>query len=82
MYDKYINEISEYQDILRLQIEKEDKDYEAVSTEKEYVNSDINCYFDNGFYDWNEHDFITFILYLEDLTGITNKLGLKKESDK
>lgn len=81
MNDKYINEISEYQDILSLQIDKEYNGDCAIS-EKESVYADITEYFYNRFEDWSEDYFKEYILYLEHLTGITNKLGLKKESDK
>ena len=77
MKDKYIQEISEYQDILGIQIEREYKPIECACTEKESVYSDINCYLDDEFSMWEENEFITYILYLEHLTGITNKLGLK-----
>lgn len=78
--DLYINEISEYQDILGLQIERMFDD--GAISEQESVYADINDYFEDEFEDWSEDDFKEYILYLEDLTGITNKLGLKKESDK
>lgn len=81
MYDKYVNEISEYQDILSMQIDKEYNGNCAIS-EKESVYSDINDYFYDKFDMWETKDFVDYILYLEHLTGITNKLGLKKVSDK
>lgn len=83
MKDKYIQEISDYQDILGLQVEREyDGDFGYGISEKESVYADINCYFDNDVFDeWDEDSFKTYILYLEHLTGITNTLGIKKESD-
>ena len=80
MYDKYINEISEYQDILSMQIDEAYNDDCAIS-EEESVYSDINEYFDNRFDGWYTKDFVQYILYLEHLTGIANKLGLKKGID-
>ena len=81
MNDKYIKEISDYQDILNLQIDREYNGDCAIS-EKESVYCDINCYFDNDTFDeWDEDSFKTYILYLEHLTGITNTLGIKKASD-
>lgn len=83
MYDKYIDEIIDYQDILRLQIYREYK-YNGVHaiSEKESVYSDINEYSDDRFDGWYTKDFIQYILYLEHLTGITNKLGIKKGGNK
>lgn len=77
MFDKYIKEISEYQDILSMQIDREYNGDNAIS-EKESVYSDINEYFNDRFDGWYTKDYVQFILYLEHLTGITNKLGLKK----
>ena len=75
--DKYIKEISEYQDILRLQIQREFiEDLGVALSEKECVYNDINYYLDNKFDEWQEHDFIQYIKYLEKLTEITNNLGL------
>lgn len=74
--NKYIKEISEYKDILGLQIERQ-YNYNNGITEKESVHGDINSYFDNDFDNWTEKDFIQYILYLEKLTGLTNKLKLK-----
>lgn len=77
MYDKYINEINKYQNILSMQIDREYNGDCAIS-EKESVYSDINEYLDNRFDGWYTKDFIQYILYLEELTGITNNLGIKK----
>ena len=75
MRDKYIQEISEYQDILSMQIDREYNGDCAIS-EKESVYSDINDYFYNKFDGWYTKDFIQYIKYLEHLTGITNTLGI------
>ena len=74
--EKYINEILEYQDILRLQIERENHDYNGALSEKECVYNDINNYCDEDFECWYTKDFIQYIKYLEKLTQITNKLGI------
>lgn len=81
MFDKYIKEISEYQEILFMQIDR-DYDCDNIISEKEIVYNDINDYFYDKFDMWETKDFVDYILYLEHLTGITNKLGLKKVSDK
>lgn len=74
--EKYINEILEYQDILRAQIEREDHDFNGALSEKESVYNDINNYCDEHFDGWYTKDFIQYIKYLEKLTQIKNKLGL------
>lgn len=75
--DKYIKEISEYQDILGLQIQREFiEDVSGALSEKECVYNDINHYLDNKFEGWFTKDFIQYIKYLEKLTEITNNLGL------
>lgn len=75
----FINEISEYHDILGLQIQKEtENDYFYFGepySEKEWVYHDILNYEDNNYEDWTTKDFIDFIKYLERLTGLTTKLG-------
>lgn len=76
MKEKYINEISEYQDILKIQIEREDHGCYDPLSEKEMIYNDINEYFDNHFDGWYTIDFIQYIKYLEKITQITNKLGL------
>ena len=80
MKNKYIKEISNYQDILSLQIERETPDFNGALSEKESVYNDINNYFYDKFDGWYTKDFIQYILYLEKLTGLTNTLGLKKGS--
>ena len=75
--EKYIKEISEYQDILGLQIQREFiKGVSGALSEKECVYNDINHYLDNKFEGWLTKDFIQYIKYLEKLTEITNNLGL------
>lgn len=78
MKNKYIKEISNYQDILSLQIERETPDFNGALSEKESVYNDINNYFYDNFDGWFTKDFIQYILYLEKLTGLTNTLGIKK----
>jgi len=80
MKNKYIKEISNYQDILSLQIERETPDFNGALSEKESVYNDINNYFYDKFDGWYTKDFIQYILYLEKLTGLTNTLGIKKGS--
>lgn len=78
MKNKYIKEISNYQDILLLQIERETPDFNGALSERESVYNDINNYFYDNFDGWYIKDFIQYILYLEKLTGLTNTLGIKK----
>lgn len=78
MKNKYIKEISNYQDILSLQIERETPDFNGALSEKESIYNDINNYFYDNFDGWFTKDFIQYILYLEKLTGLTNTLGIKK----
>lgn len=80
MNDEYIKEINEYQDILSLQIDREYNGDCAIS-EKESVYNDINDYNYDKFDGWYTKDFVQYIQYLEQLTGITNTLGIKKASD-
>lgn len=80
--EMYIKEISEYQDILELQIKRENEIVGSFGglSEKEQVYEDINSYLYNDFDCWDSlNAFESYILYLEKLTGITNKLGLKEE---
>ena len=44
--EKYVNEILEYQDILKLQIERETHDFNGALSEKEMIYNDINEYCD------------------------------------
>lgn len=74
--EKYINEILQYQDILRLQIERENHEFNGALSEKEMVYNDINIYCDNDFEEWTVDEFIEYIKYLENLTQINNSLGL------
>ena len=74
--EKYTKEILEYQDILRVQIERENHDFYGALSEKESVYNDINNYCDEHFDGWYTKDFIQYIKYLEKLTQIKNKLGL------
>lgn len=74
--EKYINEILQYQDILRLQIERENHEFNGALSEKEMVYNDINVYCDNDFEEWTIDEFIEYIEYLENLTQINNSLGL------
>lgn len=74
--EKYINEILQYHEILRLQIERENHDFNGALSEKEMVYNDINVYCDNDFEEWIIDDFIEYIEYLENLTQINNSLGL------
>ena len=81
--EMYIKEISEYQDILELQIKRENEIVGSFGglSEKEQVYEDINSYLYNDFDCWDSlNAFEDYILYLEKLTGITNKLGLKREN--
>lgn len=81
--EMYIKEISEYQDILELQIKRENEIVGSFGglSEKEQVYEDINSYLHNDFDCWNSlNDFENYILYLEKITGITNKLGLEEEN--
>ena len=74
--EKYINEILQYQNILRLQFEEENHEFNGALSEKEMVYNDINDYCDNDFEGWFVKDFIQYIKYLENLTQINNTLGL------
>ena len=74
--ERYVNEILEYQDILKLQIERETHDFNGALSEKEMIYNDINEYCDNRFEGWYTKDFIQYIKYLEKITQITNNLGL------
>lgn len=80
MYNRqsYINEILEYQDILRLQIEKEDHDFNGALSEREMIYNDINQYTDDDFDGWNTNDFVRYIMYLEDITQIQSKLDIRR----
>lgn len=82
--EDYINLISEYQDILKSQIEKENDVVCGFGiSEKESVYSDINSYIDDDFYvydekgekSWTKKEFIDYIKYLKELTGWTKKEG-------
>ena len=86
--EDYINEILEYQDILSLQIERENEIVYCGFgiSEKEQVYEDINSYIYNDFYvwdekgerPWTEEEFIDYIKYLEKLTGLTKKIDLEE----
>ena len=80
MYNRqsYINEILEYQDILNLQIEREDHDFNGALSEKEMIYNDINQYTDNDFEGWYTKDFIQYIKYLEKITQIQSKLDIRR----
>lgn len=76
--DYYINKILEYQDILRIQIDRENQIVARIGiSEKEQVYEDINSYAYNDFYvwdekghrDWTEEEYKDYINYLERLTG-------------
>jgi hypothetical protein len=78
--DDYIKTILEYQDILRIQIERENQIVAGIGiSEKEQVYEDINGYAYNDFYvwdekghrDWSEEEYKDYIHYLARLTGFT-----------
>jgi len=78
--DYYIDRILEYQDILRIQIERENQIVAGIGiSEKEQVYEDINSYAYNDFYvwdekghrDWTEEEYQEYIHYLEQLTGFS-----------
>ena len=71
---KLIDEILEYQEILKLQIEKENHKFNGALSEKECVYNDINNYCDDNFEDWIIDDFVEYIQYLENLTQITSNI--------
>lgn len=70
----FINEINEFDEIIIRQLEKEGRYMEDPVTEKEWVHHDILSYNENEFEDWTTKDFIHFIKYLQELTGLTTKL--------
>lgn len=70
--DLFINEINDYQDILKTILE-ESYDYYSVS-EYESVYFDITEYEYDKYEGWTTIDFIEFIRYLQELTGLRTKL--------
>lgn len=75
----YIDEVLKYQEILSLQISKEEHKWEDVLSEKEQVYDDINRDINNDFMYLDDESFKDYIIYLESLTGIQNTLGIKIE---
>lgn len=69
---KLIDEILEYQEILKLQIERENHKFNGALSEKECVYNDINNYCNDNFENWIIDDFVEYIQYLEDLTQIAS----------
>lgn len=79
MRQAYIDEVLKYQEILSLQISKEEHKWEDVLSEKEQVYDDINRDINNDFMYLDDESFKDYIIYLENLTGIQNTLGIKIE---
>ena len=70
----FINEINEFDEIIIRQLEKEGRYMEDPVSEKEWVHHDILSYNENEFEDWTTKDFVEYIKYLQDITGLTTKL--------
>lgn len=77
--DIFIKEIEDYQEILELQIKKENENdyfyFGEPYTPKEWAYHDILDYIENNYENWTTEDFTNFIKYLQGLTGITTKIG-------
>ena len=76
--EKLIQDISQYQDILNMQIVRENMHNSHLAmtpiSEKESVASDINDYFEDDFERFcTDDDLLDYLNYLSKLTGITYK---------
>lgn len=76
--EKLIQDISNFQDILNMQITRENMHNSNLAmtpiTEKESVASDINQYFEDDFESFHTDDeLLEYLQYLSKLTGLSYK---------